>query len=223
MLADRGCQLYKNALSEENRKERSQRVLSVNANGSWYDRCPLVAGLYSKYRSSYFDVTYSFRLREQAEGYSFSHNFIERSSYFIRMYYFGNRSQESVRLPFENQSGYRSVLKFETPRSQAENLFYVRFTFTFYTQPEGAKNIISLFIMGKTAAFYTVVVLFFKLQWRIQHENYRRLSSHCPLLCCRYFYYGIVGTMLMQFHPGWQVNESVILQIMTSKTMSCPC
>ena len=34
MLADRGCQLYKNALSEENRKERSQRVLSVNANGS---------------------------------------------------------------------------------------------------------------------------------------------------------------------------------------------
>lgn len=82
----KGHQLYKNAFSEKDHIELSNLVSSCKR--KWivtYDICPLVANLYSKYRSSYLDVTYSVRSSQRAKEYIFfSNNLILPESIILR-------------------------------------------------------------------------------------------------------------------------------------------
>ena len=68
----KGAQLYKNAFSETDHRELCELVKRCNR--KWivtYDVCPLVAELYSSYRSSYLDVTYSIQASKKAKEYIF--------------------------------------------------------------------------------------------------------------------------------------------------------
>ena len=68
----KGHQLYKNAFCAEDHRELSQLISACNR--KWivtYDICPLVAELYSKYRGSYLDVTYSVQCSKKAKEYIF--------------------------------------------------------------------------------------------------------------------------------------------------------
>ena len=68
----KGAQLYKNAFSETDHRELCELVKRCNR--KWivtYDVCPLVAELYSSYRSSYLDVTYSIQTSKNAKEYIF--------------------------------------------------------------------------------------------------------------------------------------------------------
>lgn len=68
----KGHQLYKNAFSEDDHRELSQLISACKR--KWivtYDICPLVANLYSEYRSGYLDVTYSVHSSQRAKEYIF--------------------------------------------------------------------------------------------------------------------------------------------------------
>lgn len=71
----KGTQLYKNAFSEADHRELSELISGCNR--KWivtYDICPLVADLYSNFRSSYLDVTYSVKMSKRAQEYIFFSN-----------------------------------------------------------------------------------------------------------------------------------------------------
>lgn len=68
----KGRQLYKNAFSEDDHRELSKLVSACKR--KWivtYDICPLVADLYSEYRSSYLDVPSSVHSSQRAKEYIF--------------------------------------------------------------------------------------------------------------------------------------------------------
>lgn len=69
---NKGAQLYKNAFSEIDHRELSELI--KNCKRKWivtYDICPLVAELYSLYRNSFLDVTYSIQASKKAKEYIF--------------------------------------------------------------------------------------------------------------------------------------------------------
>lgn len=68
----KGAQLYKNSFNEEDHKTLSGRISGCGR--KWivtYDICTLVADLYSKYRFSYLDVTYTIQSSKKAQEYIF--------------------------------------------------------------------------------------------------------------------------------------------------------
>ena len=68
----KGAQLYQNAFCEADHKELYKLVSSCKR--KWivtYDVCPLVDELYSSYRSSYLDVTYTVQSSKKAKEYIF--------------------------------------------------------------------------------------------------------------------------------------------------------
>lgn len=68
----KGQQLYKNAFCETDHRELYQLISRCKR--KWivtYDICPLVAELFSSYRSSYLDVTYSIQTSKKAKEYIF--------------------------------------------------------------------------------------------------------------------------------------------------------
>ena len=68
----KGAQLYKNAFTEKDHRELCELI--KNCKRKWivtYDICPLVADLYSSYRRSYLDVTYSIQNSKKAKEYIF--------------------------------------------------------------------------------------------------------------------------------------------------------
>lgn len=72
---NKGAQLYQNAFCEADHKELFKLV--SHCNRKWivtYDICPLIAGLYRSYRSSYLDLTYSVQSSKKAREYIFFSN-----------------------------------------------------------------------------------------------------------------------------------------------------
>lgn len=68
----KGAQLYKNSFEENDHKELFKLI--SHCHRKWivtYDICPLIGELYSKYRKSYLDVTYSINVSKQAQEYIF--------------------------------------------------------------------------------------------------------------------------------------------------------
>jgi DNA adenine methylase len=68
----KGAQLYQNSFTEEDHRILSERISGCKR--KWivtYDICPLVADLYSNYRFSYLDVTYSIQNSKKAQEYIF--------------------------------------------------------------------------------------------------------------------------------------------------------
>ena len=68
----KGSKLYKNSFQEIDHRELAKRVSECGR--KWivtYDVCPLVAELYSDYRSSYLDVNYSIQSNKRAKEYIF--------------------------------------------------------------------------------------------------------------------------------------------------------
>lgn len=68
----KGAQLYKNSFVEEDHKSLSKKIAQCGR--KWivtYDICPLVANLYSDFRYSYLDVTYSIKNSKKAREYIF--------------------------------------------------------------------------------------------------------------------------------------------------------
>lgn len=71
----KGAQLYKNAFTEKDHRELCELIKQCKR--KWivtYDVCPLIAELYSAYRSSYLDVTYSVQNSKKAQEYIFFSN-----------------------------------------------------------------------------------------------------------------------------------------------------
>ena len=71
----KGAQLYKNAFRDADHRELFELVSTCRR--KWivtYDICPLIAGLYQPYRSSYLDVTYSIQASKKAQEYIFFSN-----------------------------------------------------------------------------------------------------------------------------------------------------
>lgn len=71
----KGAQLYKNAFCEADHRDLYELIAGCKR--KWivtYDICPLVAELYSSYRSSYLDVTYSIQSSKKAKEYIFFSN-----------------------------------------------------------------------------------------------------------------------------------------------------
>jgi DNA adenine methylase len=68
----KGAKLYKNSFNENNHRELAQKISRCGR--PWivtYDICPLVAEIYSDYRRSYLDVTYSIQNSKKAKEYIF--------------------------------------------------------------------------------------------------------------------------------------------------------
>lgn len=68
----KGAQLYKNAFTEADHIELFQLISSCRR--KWvvtYDICPFIESLYERYRSSYFDVTYSIQASKRAQEFVF--------------------------------------------------------------------------------------------------------------------------------------------------------
>ena len=82
----KGAQLYKNAFSENDHRELFELISRCRR--KWivtYDICPLVAELYSPFRSSYLDVTYSIKGSKKAQEYIFfSDNLVLPDSIVLR-------------------------------------------------------------------------------------------------------------------------------------------
>lgn len=71
----KGAQLYKNAFTEKDHRELCELIKQCKR--KWivtYDVCPIIAELYSAYRSSYLDVTYSVQNSKKAQEYIFFSN-----------------------------------------------------------------------------------------------------------------------------------------------------
>ena len=71
----KGAQLYENSFTEADHIALSKKI--ARCGRKWmvtYDVCPLVAELYSKYRGSYLDVTYSVQNNRKAKEYIFFSN-----------------------------------------------------------------------------------------------------------------------------------------------------
>lgn len=68
----KGAKLYKNSFNEEDHRTLSEKISQCDR--KWivtYDICPLVEDLYSNYRHSYLDVTYSIKSSKKAKEYIF--------------------------------------------------------------------------------------------------------------------------------------------------------
>ncbi|NLN47814.1 MAG: DNA adenine methylase [Clostridiales bacterium] len=68
----KGAKLYKNSFNEDDHRELAKKI--ARCERKWivtYDICPLVAEIYSAYRYSYLDVTYSIRNSKKAKEYIF--------------------------------------------------------------------------------------------------------------------------------------------------------
>lgn len=72
---NKGAQLYKNSFSKTDHQSLSELISECGS--KWivtYDVCPLTQDLYSKYRKSYLDVTYSAGSSKKAKEYIFFSN-----------------------------------------------------------------------------------------------------------------------------------------------------
>lgn len=68
----KGAKLYKNSFNETDHRELADQIAGCGR--KWivtYDICPLVAEIYSAYRYSYLDVTYSIQNSKKAKEYIF--------------------------------------------------------------------------------------------------------------------------------------------------------
>ncbi|WP_434132217.1 DNA adenine methylase [Sporomusa sphaeroides] len=68
----KGARLYKNSFHEDDHRTLSKKIAKCGR--KWivtYDICPLVEDLYSNYRRSYLDVTYSVQNSKKAKEYIF--------------------------------------------------------------------------------------------------------------------------------------------------------
>ena len=71
----KGAKLYKNSFTESDHRALSQKISQCGR--KWivtYDVCPLIAELYSDYRYSYLDLTYSVNGSKKAQEYIFFSN-----------------------------------------------------------------------------------------------------------------------------------------------------
>jgi DNA adenine methylase len=71
----KGAKLYENSFSEEDHRTLCGRISQCGC--KWivtYDVCPLVANLYSSFRCSYLDITYSVHKTKKAQEYIFFSN-----------------------------------------------------------------------------------------------------------------------------------------------------
>ena len=71
----KGAKLYKNSFTEFDHRTLSQKISQCGR--KWivtYDICPLIAELYSDYRYSYLDLTYSVNRSKKAQEYIFFSN-----------------------------------------------------------------------------------------------------------------------------------------------------
>jgi len=71
----KGSKLYKNSFNVKDHKSLAEKISQCGK--KWivtYDVCPLVAELYSIYRHSYLDLTYSIKGRKDAHEYIFFSN-----------------------------------------------------------------------------------------------------------------------------------------------------
>ncbi|KJR44455.1 DNA-methyltransferase [Desulfosporosinus sp. I2] len=81
----KGSQLYQNSFKEEDHRTLSEIILKCSR--KWivtYDICTLIADLYSNYRFSYLDVTYTVQKSKKAKEYIFFSNNLNLPEYILK-------------------------------------------------------------------------------------------------------------------------------------------